>query len=127
MEPHSAKDASVELTVITRAYDLVREMTARVAKFPRDHRFVLGDRLLTNAYEVLDLLIEAKYTKEKTILLKRVNLRLEQMRFQVRLSHDQRLFSMTQYEYVAKQINEVGRMAGGWRQAASDRGRGTNV
>ena len=35
-----------ELVVITNAYDLVREMTRRVGKFPRDFRFLLGDRIL---------------------------------------------------------------------------------
>ncbi len=39
-----------ELTVITKAYDLVRELTQRVGKFPRDYRFLLGDRILGNVY-----------------------------------------------------------------------------
>lgn len=43
---------SGELTAITRAYDVVREMTRRVAKFPHDFRFLLGDRILANVYEV---------------------------------------------------------------------------
>ena len=38
-----------ELVVITKAYDLVREMTRRVGKFPRDFRFLLGDRMLYTA------------------------------------------------------------------------------
>jgi len=75
-----------ELTTVTKTYDLVRELTARVAKFPRDFRFLLGDRILVNVYQLLDLLIEAKYTKQKAGLLHRSNLCLEQMRFQVRLS-----------------------------------------
>jgi hypothetical protein len=32
-------------------------MTRRVAKFPRDFKFLLGDRILGNVYELLDLLI----------------------------------------------------------------------
>ncbi len=40
-----------ELIVITKAYDLVRELTARVDKFPRDRKFVLGDRILVNTYK----------------------------------------------------------------------------
>lgn len=49
-----------ELTVITRAYDLVREMTQRVGRFPRDYRFLLGDRILRSAYEIPDLLIACR-------------------------------------------------------------------
>jgi len=127
MEPSIPKGASAELSVITKAYDLVKELTARVSKFPRGERFILGDRVLNNVYDVLELLVEAKYSRDKTPLLKRANLKLEQMRFQMRLSHDQGLLSTRQYEYVARQIDEVGRMAGGWRQSAGDREGGTNV
>lgn len=58
-----------ELTVITKAYDLMREMTHRVAKLPRDYRFVLGDRILENVYELFDMLIEVKCGRDKLPLL----------------------------------------------------------
>jgi len=114
-----AARAGGELIVITKAYDLVRELTQRVGKFPRDLRFLLGDRLLRNAYDLLDVLLEAKFTKANVPLLTRANLQLEQMRFQVRLAHDEKLISARQYQYVADRIEEVGRLVGGWR-----RGRG---
>jgi hypothetical protein len=41
------------LIVITKAYDLARELTARVGKYPRSHRFLLGDRTLDAAYDLL--------------------------------------------------------------------------
>ena len=103
--------------MITKCYDLVRELTRRVAKFPRDFKFLLGDRVLVNVYELLDSLLEAKYTKDKRAILERANLRLEQMRFQIRLAHDERLISAHQYEVVSRQINEVGRLVGGWRKS----------
>lgn len=106
-----------ELTVITKAYDLMREMTRRVAKLPRDYKFVLGDRILENVYELFDMLIEAKYGRDKLPLLDRANLRLERMRFQVRLAHDEKLIGPSQYEVAARLIDEVGRLVGGWRRA----------
>ncbi len=42
----------------------------------------------TYAYDVLDALIEAKYTRQKLLLLDRANLTLEKLRFQFRLAHD---------------------------------------
>jgi hypothetical protein len=108
-----------ELIAITKAYDLVREMTARVGKFPRDFKFLLGDRILRNVYDVLDLLLEAKYTRDKWALLDRANVKLEQVRFQIRLAHDERLISTHQYEVAARLVNEVGRLVGGWRKAGN--------
>ena len=106
-----------ELTAITKTYDLVREMTRRVGKFPRDFRFLLGERILRNVYDVLDLLIEAKFSKDKLPALSRANLRLEQVRFRVRLAHDEQLISTHQYEVAARLVDEVGRLVGGWRRS----------
>jgi hypothetical protein len=63
-----------ELTAITRAYDLAKEMTERTRKLPRDLKFVLGDRMLTTTYDVLDLLVQAKYSSSKRELLTKANL-----------------------------------------------------
>jgi len=119
MSPPGSEKATrtQELVVITKAYGLVREMTRRVGKFPRDFKFLLGDRILSNVYEVLDLLIEAKYTRSRAAVLDRANLRLEQVRFQVRLAHDEKLLSTHQYEVAARLVDEVGRLVGGWRKA----------
>jgi hypothetical protein len=109
--------ASDELVAITKAYDLARKITHRVLKYPLSHRFVLGDRTLAAVYDVLDLLIAAKYTREKIGLLDRANVTLERIRFQVRLAHDERIISTAQYELLARLIDEVGRLIGGWRRS----------
>src|SRR3972149_1413182 len=106
-----------ELPVIAKAFDLARELTRRSRKLPRDLRCVLGDRMLTTSYDVLDLLIEAKYSRAKQALLERANLLLERLRFQVRLCQEERLISPRQYEFVAGLIHETGQQVGGWRKA----------
>ena len=111
--------ASAELIVITKAYDLARELTTRVGKYPRSHRFLLGDRTLNAAYDLLDLLVEAKYRADKLALLDRANLLLERMRFQVRLAHDEKLLATAGYGAVARQMEEVGRLIGGWKRSRS--------
>ena len=113
----SGRRAGEELLVITKAYDLVREMTARVGGFPRDRKFVLGDRILGNVYDVMDLLIEAKYTREKGRLLDRAYMKLEQVRFQIRLAHDEKLISNQQYGAASSLVDELGRQVGGWRKS----------
>lgn len=100
--------ASDELVAIAKAYDLAREITHRVLKYPRSHRFVLGDRALAAVYDVLDLLIGAKYTREKIDLLDRANVTLERIRFHVRLAHDERIISTSHYELLARLIERLG-------------------
>jgi hypothetical protein len=108
-----------DLVVLTTAYDLVRELTERVNRYPRSHKFVLGDRTLSTAYAVLDLLIEAKYRRDRAALLERANLMLERLRFQLRLAHDAGLIAAGGLGALARQVDEVGRLVGGWLRSAA--------
>jgi hypothetical protein len=51
-----------ELTVITKTYDLILWSCHHTAKFPRSHRFALGERIERNLHDLLESLIKARYT-----------------------------------------------------------------
>ena len=53
-----------ELTVITKTYDLILWSCHHTSKFPRNHRFVLGERIERNLYDLLETLLRAKYTRQ---------------------------------------------------------------
>ena len=78
------------------------------------------DRMMTVTYDVLDLLIEAKFSRSKKALLVRANLLLERLRFQVRLCMDERFISVKQYAHVVGLIHEVGSMVGGWVKSVKE-------
>jgi hypothetical protein len=63
-----------ELTVITKTYDLILWSCNHTSKFPRNHRFVLEERIERNLYNLLETLIRAKYTKNRQQLLEEANL-----------------------------------------------------
>ena len=63
------------------------------------------------------MIIAAIYTRERRELLGRINLNLEKLRFFNRLCKDRRYFSVTQYAYLAREINKAGAMCGGWAKS----------
>jgi len=69
-----------ESAVITKTYDLILWSCNHTSKFPRNHRFVLGERIERNLYGLLETLIAAKYTKDRRRLLEDANLALELLR-----------------------------------------------
>ncbi len=81
-----AKRTNSELLVITKMYDFILWSCKHIGKFPRNHRFVLGERLERSLYDLLETLIEAKYSRVRLPLLQRANLRLEILRFQMRVA-----------------------------------------
>ena len=56
-----------ELVVITKVYDLILWSCNHTGRFPRTHRFVLGERIERNLYGLLETLIRAKYTRQRLI------------------------------------------------------------
>lgn len=108
-----------ELVVITKTYDFILWSCHHTSKFPRNHRFVLGERIERYLYDLLETLIQAKYTKERRELLEYANLVLEVLRFQVHLAKDLQCLKVESYGFAAKAIDEIGRLVGGWLKPIS--------
>jgi hypothetical protein len=103
-----------ELPIIRAFYDLTVWLIPKIAKFPRDHRFVLGERIERQLYGILENLIRAKYTRLRKAILEQVNLDLEILRFQLRLAKDLRCLPLKGLGQAAQQITDIGRQVGGW-------------
>ncbi|MBL8879845.1 MAG: diversity-generating retroelement protein Avd [Phycisphaerales bacterium] len=111
------------LPVIDRTFDLIKWYSAHVAKFPRSHRYSLGQRIEAKLYDILEGLVEAEYAEgaAKTAPLTAVNFRLEILRFLTRLSHELAVLPGKSHEFASREINEIGRMVGGWIKHAKTR------
>ncbi len=103
-----------EMVVITKTYDLILFSCQHTSKFPRNHRFVLGERIERNLYELLETLIRAKYIRLRQGLLQEANLLLETLRFQMRLAKDLQCLRINSYGFATKAIDEIGKLVGGW-------------
>jgi len=109
-----------ELTIITKTYDLILWSCNHTSRFPRNHRFVLGERIERNLYSLLETLIQAKYTKNRQRLLEQANLTLEILRFQMRLAKDLQCLKVESYGFAAKSMDEIGRLVGGWLRSQGE-------
>lgn len=110
-----------DYSIFNKWYPLLNWMLERCQGYPKHARFTVGSRIAGLALDFTALLVEAVYTRERKPVLQRANLLLEQMRVLFRVSADQRYLSLRQYEYVSLEINEVGRMLGGWIHATESK------
>jgi hypothetical protein len=67
-------------------YRFVVWLVATIEKFPKSHKFTIGDRIEITALDVLEALIEATYTRERIQHPRRANLGIEKLRFLLRLT-----------------------------------------
>src|SRR5580692_2510197 len=93
-----------ELIVITKTYDLILWSCNHTGKFPRNHRFVLGERIERNLYDLLETLVRAKHARQRQELLDQANLVLKILRFQMRFAKDLQCLKVESYCFAARAI-----------------------
>jgi hypothetical protein len=103
-----------DLPIIQKTYDLIKWYVPILNRLPRDHKLLLGDRIIKGLYDLLEQLILARYAKEKLIQLEALNPKLDILRHQTRLLLDFQLIKVDRYEYVGKLINDIGTDLGSW-------------
>ena len=102
------------LPVFTKWFDFVNWFLPFTDKLPKKVRFSLTNRMTNLAIDIIEDLTEARYSQNKTTLLKSINLKLEKLRILIRLCLEQKFIAHKNYEHAIKRINEAGKMVGGW-------------
>ena len=95
-------------------YKILNWILDKCETFPKNVRFTMSTRVSNISMDILESIIEAIYSKKKTDILRRINLYIEKLRVLFRLSFDRRYISVNQYEYISSELNEFGKMIGGW-------------
>ena len=103
-------------------YELTMWLLRRTEKLPRRIRFTFSNRIDNLTLDVLQGLTVAMYTKRKAALLDDINRDIDQLRILLRLCHDMTYLDHKAYEHASRQIDEAGRMLGGWRKQQRSRG-----
>jgi len=97
-------------------YDFLKWLLEKTEKFPRKIRFSLSNRIDNLALDILEGIVEARYSGKKKDILRRVDLFMERLRVLLRICHDLEHLDHKGYEFASKKINEAGKMVGGWRK-----------
>lgn len=101
--------------IFTRTSDFILWLLEHTEKFPKSERFRMGKRLEDSAFAFYELLIEStRSTKRKRHLLIQADVELEKLRLFVRMSQQRKLTSLSQYNFAAGALVEIGKILGGW-------------
>ena len=101
-----------ELSIIQKTYDLIIWYVPIINRLPKTHKFQIGDRLVNNLYNFLELLIIAKYASEKLNILESLNPKLDIVRYQNIIILDFQIINNKRYEYISQIITEIGKELG---------------
>lgn len=109
--------AGPELLVLAHWETFVPWLLEHCGRWPRSVRFTLAQRLEDHALDVLELLVVARYQPhQRAGSLHEANLRLERMRFLLRVAKARAITPARAFEKACHDLDETGRMLHGWRQ-----------
>lgn len=97
---------------VQACHELLLWLIPQLDKFPRVRRFTLGERLERTLLEVLELTVEAAFSRGKQAPLRQANLQLEVTKHLGRLTHELQVISTRRYEHGARLMDELGQGAG---------------
>ena len=113
-DPDPVNPSRGELPILQATTDLIKWFVPLLNRLPRDQKFALGDRIITNLYAVLEALVAARWSRDKRPLLEPAAARLDLLRIQTRLLHDFRLIDLARYEHASRLITAIGKQHSAW-------------
>ena len=103
-----------DLPIFVQWMDFIKWLFLTTEKFPKKMRFNFTDRINSLALDVVEDLIEARYSTNKAGTLRRVNLNIEKIRMLLRICFEIQVLPFKAYEQSMVSLNDIGKMLGGW-------------
>lgn len=102
------------LIVFQKAYDCYLYLHTALKHFPKSEKFVLSADIKNTFFEMLKLFLIANKSRYKKKILYEADVQLDILRFRIRAAHNLQFLKTKQYEIVSIQLNEIGKLLGGW-------------
>jgi len=103
--------------IFARCDALVIWILQATVRYPRHYRAALGKATQEAALRLQRELIAAARRRDKRSALQAADEALHELRVLLRQGQALNLLTLGQYEHVARLLDEVGRLIGGWRKA----------
>lgn len=103
--------------IFVKSFETLLWILEHTKKFPKHQRFVLAKRIEEAALSFQDQLVYATKTRTPLLALQQADFHLERLRLYNRLALKLKLSSFAQYEHLARALDELGRLLGGWMRS----------
>lgn len=105
-----------DVPVLNKSYELYKLFHEYRKVIPKQDRFTIYEKSENVILGTIELLLEASYgnKERKMVILEKASVKLNVLRFLVRLMKETKTFDLKKYTAIEMIIDEIGRMVGGW-------------
>ena len=113
----------LDIPIFRKTYDLYKEFYSLRLSVPKQDRYTLWQKCESLLIEVLEGILYAseQSKQEKLPTLEKTSVRLNFLRICIRLMKDIRAIDSKKYVIIEANLDEIGRMLGGWIKSTKDR------
>ena len=110
-----------DIPILKKTYDLYRTFHDYRKIVPKQDRFTVYERSEDLLLDVIESLLEAAHMDpaRKREHLENASVKLNMLRFLVRMLKDVRSIDIKKYVILEGKIDEIGRMLGGWLRSSA--------
>lgn len=105
-----------DVPIVQKSYELFRSLHGLQKSVPKMERHSLWLRVENMALDILHGLLQAGYVspEQRAALLAKISAQVDMLRVFLRLSFDSKAITNKQYASLQEELDEIGRMLGGW-------------
>lgn len=110
-----------QLPIYLKFWLLLKYSYKMTGNFPRNHKHTIGQDLLTLSWQCIDLIfvINSADNKEKVNLIKKLNLKFDQLKMRFRMIAETEIISTKQLAHIYENyLYPIGIQIGGWQKWA---------
>lgn len=113
----------IDIPILKKIYELYSAFHQYRRVVAKADRFTIYERSENLIVDIIELFLEAGYTKSntKSLSLEKASVKLNTLRFFIRLMKETRVLDLKKYTDLQVKIDEIGRMLGGWIRSISVR------
>ena len=111
------------LPLYAKTYEFIKQVYRTVGQFRKEYKFSLGAELVQLIWTVLDEIIRANDLpdNQKAIAIERIGQTFEKFKIRWRLAYEIRLMTDVKFSIAQKDLEEIGKMIGGWQNWAKNK------
>ncbi len=105
--------------VLQKSFILYTKISDNISRLPKISRYGIGMAIERNILSLLETLAQAEYAEPvlKSRALLEANVKVEVLKLLLRALIEKKLLKETLYFAFSADLNEIGKMIGGWRKS----------
>lgn len=109
-------NTSFDIPIFLKTDDFYKKLYLQLVKFPKPHRYTLGQRLDNLTLEIFELFLTTNGRKlpDKYLLLEKASVKIDLLKLLLRLAKDTESLKTSAYIDLESDLIEIGKMLGGW-------------